>query len=172
MVPEKGMRCCIRKFTAQWEHLCMIGFLSSYEISPLAWRNFKGGCRHDQEAIKQTQIPVSGNHGYSRNRDVPFQGNKHCVGSLWCYGNIHAHSAIMTSACLVWNQVGTTKTTAPGTLGPNVCGEDQPVASHSSWRKAPDSKILGAAILLVEWAQTVKAEGWPATHMQERESLD
>ncbi len=44
----------------------------------------------------------------------------------------------------------------------NVCGEDRPPASQTSWRATPDIRALEAAILLVEWDRTAIGEGWPA----------
>ncbi len=33
----------------------------------------------------------------------------------------------------------------------NVCGEDQPAASQTSWRATPGIRALEAAILLAKW---------------------
>ncbi len=44
----------------------------------------------------------------------------------------------------------------------NLCGEEQPAASQTSWRATPDIRALEAAILLVEWDRTAIGGGWPA----------
>ncbi len=54
----------------------------------------------------------------------------------------------------------------------NVCGEDQPAASQTSWRASPDIRAMEAAILLVEWDRTAIGESLTGRLISKWDGLD
>lgn len=68
----------------------------------LAEASWSQACRK-YDRTTQCLVPFSGNHGYSRNLRHSISRELTLHWKLRRYGNVNFHSAILTSACLVWN---------------------------------------------------------------------